>query len=70
MTTPDRDATKPIAVIGMAGRFPGEATEPSKLWDMCARGEDAWSPIPATRFNADAFYHPDPARNGAVGGQK
>ncbi|KAF7182343.1 hypothetical protein CNMCM7691_001823 [Aspergillus felis] len=57
--------TMPIAIVGMAGRFPGEAHNPSKLWDMMVDGRDAWSPIPSTRFNHKAFYHPDPARNGA-----
>ncbi len=62
----DQDTTSPIAIVGMAGRFPGEATEPRKLWDMCAQGEDAWTPLPAKRFHAEAFYHPDAGRNGAV----
>ena len=32
------DATMPIAIIGMAGRFPGEATDPEKLWNMIVNG--------------------------------
>ncbi|KAG4444512.1 hypothetical protein IFR05_000103 [Cadophora sp. M221] len=56
----------PIAIIGLSGRFPGEATNPEKLWDMCAAGENAWSPLPADRFSAEAFYHPDGGRNGAA----
>lgn len=60
------DDISPIAVIGVSGRFPGAATNPDKLWEMCAAGQDAWSPIPSERFNSGAFYHPDGGRNGLV----
>ncbi|PVH88801.1 hypothetical protein DL98DRAFT_477463 [Cadophora sp. DSE1049] len=56
----------PIAVVGLSGRFPGAATNPSKLWDMCAAGKNAWSPLPADRFSAEAFYHPESGRNGTA----
>jgi acyl transferase domain-containing protein len=60
------DPKMAIAIIGMAGRFPGEANNTEKLWDMMAAGRDAWSPMPSSRFNHEAFYHPDHARNGTV----
>lgn len=60
------DGVMPIAVIGMGCRYPGGATSPEKLWEMCAAQRDAWSRIPKDRFNADEFYHPDPGRNGTV----
>ena len=47
----------PIAVIGMSCRFAGDATDPQKLWRMCAEGRSGWSKIPADRFNLDAFNH-------------
>lgn len=58
-------ATMPIAIVGMGCRFPGDATNPQKLWDMLVESRDAWSPIPKERFNQSAFYHPDASRNGA-----
>jgi acyl transferase domain-containing protein len=61
-----RDEITPIAVIGLSGRFPGEATNVEKLWEMCSAGENAWSPIPSDRFNSKAFYHPDSGRDGSV----
>jgi hypothetical protein len=61
-----KDETPSIAVIGLSGRFPGQATNPDKLWEMCAAGKDAWSPLPCNRFNSEAFYHPDSGRNGSV----
>ena len=58
--------TLPIAIVGLGGRFPGDASSPGKLWDMCLRGDDGWSKVPASKFNHDAFYHPDQFRSGAV----
>ncbi|OQE09842.1 hypothetical protein PENVUL_c005G09092 [Penicillium vulpinum] len=64
-------STMPIAIIGMACRLGGDASSPSKLWEMCTSARDAWSPIPQERFNAKALYHPNRervGRNHAVGG--
>ncbi|KAH8651356.1 reducing type I polyketide synthase [Xylariales sp. PMI_506] len=61
----------PIAIIGMSCRFPGEATSPEGLWQMCAEGRSAWSEIPQDRFNKDAFYHPSgdkPTTTNVTGG--
>jgi len=49
----------PIAIIGMGCRFAGEASSPEKLWKLCAEAKSAWSEFPASRFNKDAFYHPN-----------
>ncbi|KAK8914934.1 Fusarin C synthetase [Metarhizium anisopliae] len=48
---------EPIAVVGVACRFPGEATSPSKLWDLVCEKRDVQKPISSDRFNADAFYN-------------
>src|SRR3954466_2628307 len=58
--------TMPIAIVGMSCRFPGDATDPSKLWDLCVNGRSAWSEIPESRFNRDAWYHPDKEHIGTV----
>ncbi|KAI6351052.1 hypothetical protein MCOR25_010185 [Pyricularia grisea] len=54
-----------IAIIGMACRFPGDATSPSKLWDLLMDGKSAWSEVPATRWNQDAHYHPSQEHAGS-----
>ncbi|WP_404953444.1 beta-ketoacyl synthase N-terminal-like domain-containing protein [Streptomyces sp. 147326] len=46
-----RGAAMPIAVIGMAGRFPGAPSVP-ELWDLLGRDEDAVRDVPADRWNA------------------
>jgi hypothetical protein len=56
----------PIAIIGISAKFGGSATDPSKLWDMIAKGESAWSPIPKDRFDVKSFYHADKDRPGRV----
>ncbi|WP_394832460.1 type I polyketide synthase [Pendulispora rubella] len=51
-------ADEPIAIVGMAGRFPG-APDVDAFWQLLVEGRDAISEIPRGRWNADAFYHPD-----------
>ncbi|KAJ6092588.1 polyketide synthase [Penicillium sp. IBT 16267x] len=48
-----------IAIVGMACRLPGGATSPSKLWDLLLNERSGQGDIPNSRFNIDAFYHPD-----------
>jgi acyl transferase domain-containing protein len=50
----------PIAIIGMACRLPGDATNPNKLWEMLSEGRSGWSEVPPDRWNRDAFYNSDP----------
>ncbi len=55
----------PIAVIGMACRFPGAET-PATLWDLLAAGRDAVGPIPADRWDAEAWHSRDPDEPGRI----
>ncbi|OIW29210.1 hypothetical protein CONLIGDRAFT_715584 [Coniochaeta ligniaria NRRL 30616] len=65
-TATSKDQTMPIAVVGMACRLPGGADNPSKVWDMLAQKRSARTDTPPSRFNIDAFYHPQGSRNGCV----
>lgn len=59
------DKMMPIAIVGVGGRFPGDASNPEKLWDLLSQGRSARSTIPKDRYNIDAFYHPHAERAGA-----
>ncbi|KAH7305604.1 hypothetical protein B0I35DRAFT_362109 [Stachybotrys elegans] len=51
------EANIPIAIVGLSCRFPGDASTPSKFWDLLKNGRDGFSQT-TTRYNAEAFCHP------------
>ncbi|KAI0469374.1 polyketide synthase [Xylaria cf. heliscus] len=52
-------ATEPLAIVGISCRLPGQSNNIDSLWKLLGDGGDAWSPVPADRFNETAFYHPN-----------
>ncbi|SHN40668.1 type I polyketide synthase [Chitinophaga sp. CF418] len=43
-------AFEPVAIIGMAGKFPGGANDPEKLWELLIKGIDPVTAIPVERW--------------------
>lgn len=56
----------PIAIVGMGCRFPGGASSPERLWDLCFNARTTWSEVPKDRFHQESFFHPNPDRNNCV----
>jgi acyl transferase domain-containing protein/acyl carrier protein len=56
----ERRTAEPIAIVGMACRYPGGANTPEAFWDLLRDGREGLVPTPPERWDADAFYDPDP----------
>ncbi|MYT27462.1 MULTISPECIES: type I polyketide synthase, partial [unclassified Streptomyces] len=57
----------PIAIVGMACRYPGGVSSPDELWQMVLHGTDGIEPIPTDRgWDIERIYDPDPDKPGTA----
>ncbi|MFF6999936.1 type I polyketide synthase, partial [Streptomyces sp. NPDC008313] len=54
----------PVAIVGMACRFPGDVVSPEGLWRLVADGVDAVSEFPTDRGWDAGVFDPEPGRAG------
>ena len=50
---------EPIAVVGMACRFPSGANSPEQFWTLLRDGIDAITDVPPSRWTAETYYASD-----------
>ncbi|MFD7432948.1 beta-ketoacyl synthase N-terminal-like domain-containing protein, partial [Streptomyces sp. NPDC059818] len=51
---------EPLAIVGMACRFPGGAGSPEEFWELLSSGGDAVGGFPTDRgWDLEGFYDPD-----------
>jgi phthiocerol/phenolphthiocerol synthesis type-I polyketide synthase B len=63
---PIDEVGEPVAVVGIGCRLPGEVFGPQSFWRLLVEGEDAVTEVPADRWDAEAFYDPDPLAPGRM----
>ncbi|MEV5434314.1 SDR family NAD(P)-dependent oxidoreductase, partial [Streptomyces sp. NPDC052701] len=59
-----RPTDEPLAIVGMACRYPGDIASPEDLWRMVAAGEDVVSAFPTDRGWDRDLYDPEPGTPG------
>ena len=57
---------EPIAVVGLALKFPGDADSEDGLWRVLMEKKCTMTEWPADRLNVDAFYSPSRKEKSSV----
>jgi acyl transferase domain-containing protein len=63
----ERAAKKePIAIIGMAMRYPGDVNNADDYWNLLEKGIDGITAVPPGRYDVEALYDADPNAQGKI----
>ncbi len=59
-------SSEPIAIVGMACRFPGGTNTIDDYWKLLINGKDTATPIPNTRWQHSHYYHAERPKLGSI----
>jgi len=62
----EKAGTEPIAVVGMACRFPGGVDNPDEYWELLKQGRSGIVRVPPERWDADQYYTDDHTVPGTI----
>ena len=62
----ERCRKEPVAIVGMACRFPAGADDPEAFWCLLRDGVDAITEVPQDRWYGGDIYDPDPTASGKL----
>jgi 3-oxoacyl-(acyl-carrier-protein) synthase len=65
----ERRLSEPIAIVGMACRFPGGADGPEAYWRLLCEGRDAIGEVPPERWEVEAAGDEDSSGAGEMAGR-
>lgn len=57
---------RPLAIVGMSCRFPGDVASLDDFWELLTNAKDGYREFPNERFNWEAFYHPNESRKDSI----
>jgi len=57
-----RASRTPIAIVGMACRFPGGSDTPEKFWELLKRGNEGLCDVPDNRWDAKEYFDEEPGK--------
>ncbi len=62
----ERGGQAPLAIVGIGCRLPGGADSTQSLWTLLCNEIDATCVVPESRWNADRYHDPNPAKVGKI----
>lgn len=66
LATARQEAREPIALVGLACRFPGGCDTPEQFWDFLREGGIGVRDVPEDRWEVGEHYDPTPGRPGKM----
>ncbi|MFZ5894823.1 MAG: type I polyketide synthase [Myxococcota bacterium] len=70
LASAEQTERQPIAVVGIACRFPGGVRNIEDYWRLLTEGRNAIRDVPSDRWDVDGFYDPNPEVPGKMYSRK